>query len=84
MKFKILTTSAVDLAAEDVPFLVNYTLVGFAVAGAVTIEQSDASGSGYEDLVALPALTSGACAYVTPTKRYIRVKSSGVAILLGN
>ena len=80
MKVLALTTSAVDLAAQNAPFTLGYTSVALAAAN-VTLEESDASGSGYADLI---ALTAGIPAEVTPTKRYLRVKSSGVAKLLGN
>ncbi len=80
MKVLALTTTAVDLTTADAPFTLGYTSVGLAAAS-VTLEQSDTSGSGYADLV---ALTAGIPAEVTPTKQYLRVKTSGVAKLIGN
>lgn len=80
MKVLALTTSAIDLAAEPSPFTLGYTSVGLSAAN-VTLEQSDASGSGYSDLISLVA---GIPAEVTPTKQYLRVKTSGAAKLIGH
>ncbi len=80
MKVLALTTTAVDLTTTDAPFTLGYTSVGLAAA-TVTLEQSDAAASGYADLI---VLTAGIPAEVTATKQYLRVKSSGVAKLIGN
>jgi hypothetical protein len=80
MKVLTLTTAATDLAAQNAPFLPNYDVVALAAAS-VTLEHSDTAGSGYTDLV---ALTAGLAENVALSKQYIRVKSSGVARLIGN
>jgi hypothetical protein len=80
MRVLALTTTALDMTAQVAPFTQGYTAVALAAAG-VTLEHSDTVDSGYADLI---ALTAGIPAEVTISKQYLRVKSSGVAKLIGN
>lgn len=74
-----LTTTGKDLNAQVAPFQPNNTVLAISDAS-LTLEDS-ADNSTYADFV---VLTAGIFKLVTPTKQYLRVKSSGVAQLVGN
>lgn len=75
------TNTAVDLAAQNVPFLSNYTLAAInGTAGSLTLQESDEDDGGWTTLATIAA---GACAEVTPLKQYIRVSTSATIALLG-
>lgn len=77
-----ITGTAVDLAAQDAPFLPNYTVVMVNLtAGSLTVQESDAVGSGYTTLVTLEA---NEIAEVTFNKQYVKVSTSATVTALGN
>jgi hypothetical protein len=79
MNLLSLTTTAVDINAQVAPFQPNNTVLALAAA-AITLEDSDDNVT-YADFV---VLASGIFKKVTLEKQYLRVKTSGVAQLIGN
>lgn len=74
--------TAVDLNAQNVPFLPNNTVVALNLtAGQLVLQESDSEGSGYTTLA---TLESNEPQEVTLSKQYIKVSTAATISLLGN
>lgn len=82
MRVIAITNTAVDLAAQKVPFLPNYTMV-FAnpTDGALVVQESDTGTGDWTTVATVPAngFIEG-----TPQKQYVRVSTAATVYVLGN
>lgn len=82
MRAIALTNTATDLAAQNAPFLPNYTMV-FAnpTAGALVVEEGDTASGTWSTVVSVPAdgFIEG-----TPLKQFVRVSTAATVYALGN
>ena len=88
MRVLEVNNTAIDLAAQNVPFLPNNTLVAINLAAEQRVIQGsvDAAFTSPVTLATLAAAgTAGCVAAVTPTYQYIRTSAAADPIwLLGN
>jgi hypothetical protein len=82
MRVLALSNTATDLAAQNAPFLPNYTMV-FAnpTAGELIVQESDDGSTGWTTVATVPAdgFIEG-----TPVKQYVRVSTAAIVYALGN
>lgn len=82
MRVLAITNTAVDLAAQNVPFLSDYTVVICnQTAGSLVLQESDVEGSGYTTLATIAA---GEFQEVTFDKQYVKVSTAATLYALGN
>lgn len=82
MKVLKLGNSAVDLAAENIPFNAGNTLILVNLTGGqLVLQSSDVTGSGYGTLATIPAYELQA---VTLDKQFIKVSTAAELFLIGN
>ncbi len=82
MRTLAITNTAVDLLAQVAPFQPNYTVVLVNLtAGQLTVQESDASGSGFGTLT---TIESNEFKEVTFSKQYVKVSTAATVYALGN
>jgi hypothetical protein len=82
MKVLAIADTAIDLNAQEAPFQPNYTVaIANLTAGSLTVQESDASGSGFGTLATIGA---GVIAEVKFSKQYVKVSTAATVYALGN
>jgi hypothetical protein len=82
MRVLKLSDTAVDLAAQNAPFNQGATVVLINLtAGSLTVQDSDASGSGYGTLA---TVASNEIKEVTFDKQYVKVSTAADVYAVGN
>jgi hypothetical protein len=76
-----ISNTVTDLAAEDVPFLSNYTCVVVGASGLVIQGSVDAA---FTSPVTLATLTASLAQTIQLSYQYIRVSTAAPAALIGN
>lgn len=82
MRVLAISTTEIDLAKQKAPFQANHeVVVANLTAGALTIQESDVSGSGFTTLATVNA---GVMQAVKLNKQYIKLSAAGTVYALGN